>query len=50
MNELPNIIPFHREDNSDIDEILFHDEQKINEGSKSNVFFVFDDLIERNST
>jgi len=42
---LPNIIPFHREDNSDIDEILFHDEQKINEGSKSNVFFVFDDLI-----
>ena len=42
---LPNIIPFHREDKSDIDEILFHDGQKINEGSKSNIFFVFDDLI-----
>ena len=42
---LPNIIPFHREDGSDTDEILFHDGQKINEGSKSNVFFVFDDLI-----
>ncbi len=42
---LPNIIPFHREDESDTDEILFHDGQKINEGSKSNVFFVFDDLI-----
>jgi len=42
---LPNIIPFHREDGSDTDEILFHDGQKINEGSKSNVFFVFEDLI-----
>ena len=42
---LPNVIPFHYEENSDIDEILFHDGQKINEGSKSNVFFVFDDLI-----
>ena len=42
---LPNIIPFHREDESDTDEILFHDGQKINEGSKSNVFFVFEDLI-----
>ena len=42
---LPNIIPFHREEGSDADEILFHDGQKINEGSKSNVFFVFEDLI-----
>ncbi len=42
---LPNIIPFHREEGSDVDEILFHDGQKINEGSKSNVFFVFEDLI-----
>tara|TARA_B100001758_G_scaffold239242_1_gene243352 strand:+ start:1839 stop:2693 length:855 start_codon:yes stop_codon:yes gene_type:complete len=42
---LPNIMPFHRKDKSDPDEILFHDGQKINEGSKSNVFFVFDELI-----
>ena len=42
---LPNIIPFHHEGKSDIDEILFHDGHKINEGSKSNFFFVFDDLI-----
>ena len=42
---LPNIIPFHRGDESNVDEILFHDGQKINEGSKSNVFFVFEDLI-----
>ena len=42
---LPNIMPFHRKDKSQVDEILFHDGQKINEGSKSNIFFVFDDLI-----
>lgn len=42
---LPNIIPFHRGPKSGIDEILFHDGQIINEGSKSNFFFVFDDLI-----
>ena len=42
---LPNVIPFHHEGESDIDEILFHDGHKINEGSKSNFFFVFDDLI-----
>ena len=42
---LANIIPFHHEGESDIDEILFHDGHKINEGSKSNFFFVFDDLI-----
>ena len=38
-------MPFDRKDKSDPDEILFHDGQKINEGSKSNVFFVFDELI-----
>jgi len=42
---LPNVIPFHRRDQSHIDEILFHDGQIINEGSKSNIFFVFDGLI-----
>ena len=42
---LPNIIPFHGKKKSNVDEILFHDGQKINEGSKSNVFFVFEDLI-----
>ena len=42
---LPNIIPFHGREKSNIDEILFHDGHKINEGSKSNVFFVFEDLI-----
>jgi D-alanine transaminase len=42
---LPNIMPFHRGDKSNVDEILFHDGKKINEGSKSNIFFVFNDLI-----
>ena len=42
---LANIIPFHRDVEFGIDEILFHDGQIINEGSKSNFFFVFDDLI-----
>ena len=42
---LPNIIPFHQEDTTNFDEILFHDGKKINEGSKSNFFCVFDDLI-----
>ena len=42
---LPNIIPFHQEDTTNFDEILFHDGEKINEGSKSNFFCVFDDLI-----
>ena len=42
---LPNIIPFHQEDTTNFDEILFHDGEKINEGSKSNFFFVFGDLI-----
>ena len=42
---LANIIPFHREAKFGVDEILFHDGRIINEGSKSNFFFVFDDLI-----
>jgi D-alanine transaminase len=42
---LPNIIPFHREDGLNADEILFYDQEKVCEGSKSNFFFVFDDLI-----
>ena len=42
---LANVIPFHVGDKSEVDEVLFHNGKVINEGSKSNIFCVFDDLI-----
>ncbi len=42
---LPNIIPYHDNYSSDLDETLLHDNNLINEGTSSNVFFVFGDQI-----
>ena len=40
-----NVLPLHDQTKDQVDEIIFHKDGKINEGSKSNVFFVKDNVV-----
>ena len=40
-----NVIPLHDQTKDQVDEIIFHKDERINEGSKSNVFFVKDNVV-----
>tara|TARA_B100001559_G_scaffold57689_1_gene46279 strand:+ start:9086 stop:9925 length:840 start_codon:yes stop_codon:yes gene_type:complete len=40
-----NVIPLHDQTKDQVDEIIFHKDERINEGSKSNVFFVKDSVV-----
>jgi len=40
-----NVIPLHDQTKDQVDEIIFHKDGRINEGSKSNVFFVKDNVV-----
>jgi len=40
-----NVLPLHDQTKDQVDEIIFHKDGRINEGSKSNVFFVKDNVV-----
>jgi branched-subunit amino acid aminotransferase/4-amino-4-deoxychorismate lyase len=40
-----NVLPLHDQTKDQVDEIIFHKDGRINEGSKSNVFFVKDNIV-----